>query len=262
MTLTLSRGPLAARPAPGNYRIDGPAHRLFFDDFPRRVRARFAGETVLDTRRGKLLHETGLVPQLYVPWQDVRADLLARTDTRTHCPFKGDASYWALSAGERRADDAAWAYVEPLDGAAWLRDHVAFYWTSLDTWLDEDEEVRGHLRDPYHRVDVRAAAYRVRVVACGEIIAETTRPKVLSETGLPNRFYIHPEDVRREFLEESPKRTECPYKGSASYRSIRIGDAFIADAAWLYEAPLENAWKARGHLCFVADGVDVEVEPR
>src|SRR5688500_12285733 len=110
MTLTLSRGPLSGRPAATNYRIEGPPHRLFFEEFPRRVRAVFGGVTVLDTTRGKLLHETGLLPQLYAPREDVRFDILEETDHTTHCPFKGDASYWSLRTGDRVVDNAVWAY--------------------------------------------------------------------------------------------------------------------------------------------------------
>ncbi len=71
----------------------------------------------------------------------------------------------------------------------------------------------GHLRDPYDRVDVRAANRRVRVVADGEVIAESTRAKVLSETGLPNRYYLPRKDVRVGLL---PSETSmvCPYKGT------------------------------------------------
>ena len=260
MSLTTSRGPLSQQPAAGNYRIEGPAHRLFFEAFPRRVRSMFGEETILDTRRGKLLHETGLLPQLYVPREDVRTDLMASTDKRTYCPFKGEASYWTLRVAERSAHNAVWAYSEPLEGAAWLRDHLAFYWSSLDAWLDEDEEVQGHLRDPYHRVDVRASSRRVRVRAGGAVIADTMQPKVLSETGLPNRFYIPAEDVRQECVERSAKRTVCPYKGAASYRTIRIGGELIEDAAWVYEEPLENALKVRGHLSFMAEGVEVDLD--
>lgn len=260
MTLTLSHGPLSGKPSDSNYRIEGPAHRIYFHGFPRRVRAVFGGTTVLDTRRGKLLHETGLLPQLYVSREDVRFDLLKGTDHSTHCPFKGDASYWSVSVGDRIAENAVWGYPEPREGAHWLRDYVAFYWNSMDAWFDEDEEVQGHLRDPYHRIDVRHTTRRVRVVADGEIVAETDRPKVLSETGLPNRFYVPPEDVRRELLEPSATHTICPYKGTASYRTLQIGDRRIQDAAWFYPEPLAEALKVRDHLCFLHEGVTVKVD--
>ncbi len=153
-----------------------------------------------------------------------------------------------------------WAYPEPQDAARWLRGYLAFHWDAMDTWLDEDEEIQGHLRDPYHRVDVRESSRHVQVIAAGHLVAETRRPKVLSETGLPNRFYIAPEHVRSELLEPSATRTVCPYKGTATYRTVTLDGHRIADAAWVYEQPLENALKVRDHLCFLARGVKVEVD--
>ncbi|GAA4306980.1 uncharacterized protein (DUF427 family) [Actinomadura luteofluorescens] len=258
MSLTKQPGPLAGSLGDEvNFTIDGPAHRLFMHDFPRRVRARFAGETVLDTERGRLLHETGLLPVLYVPEEDVRTDLLEKTVHSTHCPFKGDAVYWTVRAGDRAAENAVWGYPEPKPEAAWLRGHMAFYWDRMDAWFDEDEEVKGHLRDPFHRVDARTTSRRVRVLLDGEVVAETGRPKLLSETGLPNRYYIPAEGVRRDLLTRSAKRTFCPYKGEATYWSL----AGAEDAAWSYEEPLEDAAKIGGYLSFDHEAVTVESQP-
>jgi uncharacterized protein (DUF427 family) len=265
MTLTLSGGPLSSRPRDTvNYRIDGPAHRLLFEPFPRRVRAVFAGETVLDTNSGMLLHESNLLPQLYLPRSDVRDDLLTRTDHQTHCPFKGDASYWSVTANDRTADSALWSYLDPLPDAGWLRNHVALYWASMDAWFDEDEEVAGHLRDPYHRVDVRSTSRHVRIVAGDEVVAESRRAVLLSETGLPNRFYLPADDVRGDLLTLSGTHTVCPYKGTASYRGVRIPSApvsrVITDAAWYYPEPLDGVRAIRGYLCFAAEGVETWVD--
>jgi uncharacterized protein (DUF427 family) len=261
MTLTLDHGPLSGHPPEtANYRIDGPAHRLLLHRFPRRVRALLGGEVVLDTRRGQLLHETGHLPQLYVPEADVSFDLLERSDHTSHCPFKGDAVYWTVRNGNRVARNAAWSYPEPLDSVQWLGGLVALYWDSMDEWFDEEEQVDSHLRDPFHRVDVRASSATVRVIAGGQTIAETVRPRVVSETGLPNRWYIPPEDVRREALDPSSTRMICPYKGTASYWSVSTREARIADAAWSYPEPLEGARPIADHLCFAAEGVDVLVD--
>src|SRR5690606_22155336 len=94
MALTRAHGPLSATaPATTNYRIDGPAHKLLMHPFPRRVRAEFAGRTVLDTRDGVLVHETNLLPRLYVPEQDIDQSLFVPSAHTTHCPFKGVATY-------------------------------------------------------------------------------------------------------------------------------------------------------------------------
>jgi len=258
MTLTMGRGPLSTTPPAGtNYEIDGPDHRLFFQDFPRRVRAVFGGRTVADTVEGKLLHETGALPQLYVPEKDVRTELLEPGERAEICPFKGKADYWSIRAGGRVARDAVWAYSEPW----WLRGYVAIGWEAMDAWYDEAEEVHGHLRDPYHCVDVRVSSRWVRVRCDGRIIADTGTPMVLSETGLPNRFYIPPKDVRMDALEPSGTRTVCPYKGEAVYWSLRLGRERLADVAWSYPDPLESAIKVAGCLCFAHDRLTIEELP-
>jgi uncharacterized protein (DUF427 family) len=92
-----------------------------------------------------------------------------------------------------------------------------------DAWYEEEEQVFVHPKDPYHRVDVLDSSRHVRVTVGGEVVAETDRPAVLFETGLPPRYYIPPEDVREDVLEESEKTTQCPYKGVASYNSVEVG---------------------------------------
>jgi uncharacterized protein (DUF427 family) len=253
MSLTFPGAPLAAEPpATTNYAIDGPKHRLFLHPFPRRVRAQLAGATVLDSTRGALLHESQILPRLYVPLEDVRADLLERTDHATHCPFKGDASYWSVRVGDRVAENAVWTYEDPLPEAAWLRGLVSVYPERMDAWFDEDEEIRGHLRDPYHRVDARHSSRRIEVRADGEVVARTERPVVVFETGNALRFYLPREDVDAALV-ASATTTACPYKGVASYWSL--GD--VEDAAWSYEEPLEAMTKAQGFVSFDAAKVDV-----
>ena len=100
MSLTLGSGPFGHQPAGVfNGRFEGPKHLIYFEDFPRRIRAVLGGETVIDTVNGKLLYESGLPAVLYLPRADVRQDLIAPTDHVTQCPVKGVASYWTVSAG-------------------------------------------------------------------------------------------------------------------------------------------------------------------
>jgi uncharacterized protein (DUF427 family) len=132
-----------------NYRIEGPERLLFFGDFPRRVRAMFGDQTVLDTRRGRLLHETDLLPVLYVPEADLDRRLLHRTDHTTHCPYKGHATYWSVQVGGRAAENAVWAYPAPLSAARWLRGYRAVSWEAV-AWsyeqpLDDAARIAGHL---------------------------------------------------------------------------------------------------------------------
>jgi uncharacterized protein (DUF427 family) len=260
MSLTFGDGPLSGHPPETvNYRIDGPAHKLLMQEFPRRIRATLGGQTVVDTTRATLLHETGLLPQVYVPIEDIRADLIETTDHHTYCPFKGTASYWTVNAGGQHAENAIWSYPEPNAESGWLKGYAGFYWGAMDEWYDEDERVEGHLRDPYHRVDVRRSSRPVRVLVGDIVLAETDRPLLLSETGLPNRFYIPAEDVRQDLLEPSDTHTVCPYKGTASYWSVTADGRKLADAVWSYPQAEGDAVAVSGYLSFLHDDLTVEV---
>ena len=262
MSLTFSGGPLSGQPPQRvNYVIEGPEHKLLMQEFPRRVRATFGGQTVVDTTRAMLLHETGLPPQVYAPVEDIRADLIEPTGHHTYCPFKGTASYWTVSAGGQQAENAIWSYPEPIAQAGWLQGYAGFYWGAMDEWYDEDEQVEGNLRDPYHRVDVRRSSRPVRVLLGGTVLAETTRPLLLSETGLPNRFYIPAEDVRQDLLEPSDTHTVCQYKGTASYWSVTNGGGKLTDAVWSYPRAEGDAAAVSGYLSFLHDDLTVEVGP-
>lgn len=247
MSLTTRGGPLGSqRPLQVNYRIDGPQQLLFFDAFPRRVRATFAQRTVIDSSRGRLLHESGHLPALYVPDADISTKLLQPSDHTTRCPYKGDASYWSVHAGDRVAANAVWAYPAPFPAADWLRGYRAVYWDAMDAWYDEAEQVYGHLRDPYHRVDARVMGGRVRVLHGDAVLADSTRAKVLSETGLPNRYYLPRADLV-EPLRASSTTAVCPYKGTSTYWSTDT----LTDVAWSYEEPLADAAGIAGYVCFL-----------
>ncbi len=262
MSLTLGSGPFGHHPAGAfNGTFDGPKHILYFEDFPRRIRALFGGETLIDTTRARPLYESSLPPVLYVPLEDVRQDLIAPTDHTTHCPFKGDASYWTIAAGGKTAENALWGYPEPLDSAPWLEGYVAPYWDRMDAWYEEAEELFGHLRDPYHRVDVRTTDARVTVRAHGEVVAESARAKLLFETSLPPRAYIPLDDVRQELLDPSDTTSVCPYKGTASYWSLRTssGDV-LGDVAWTYTEPLRESADVADYVSFLGEGIEVELD--
>ena len=262
MALTLGTGPFGEQSTGTfNFEVKAPAdHAMYLEDSPRRVRARFNGETVADSRRVKLLHEAGLLPVYYFPEDDVRMDLLEESDHTTHCPFKGDASYWSVRVGDKVAENAAWSYPEPIDSARPLAGLIAFYWRKMSAWFEEDEQIFVHPRDPYHRVDVLDSSRHVKVSVNGEVVAETERPKLLFETGLPPRYYIPPEDVRKEALVPSDKQTQCPYKGVASYYSVEAGGGRVEDLVWYYPEPIPEAGKVKDHLCFFNEKVDLEVD--
>jgi len=97
-----------------------------------------------------VLHETRLRPTLYIPWSDVRAKFLTKTDHRTHCPFKGNASYWSIEVNGARADNAAWAYEEPSEDAAAIQGYVSFYPDKVSHEYDEESGVAAQNVDSPH----------------------------------------------------------------------------------------------------------------
>jgi uncharacterized protein (DUF427 family) len=257
MSLMLGTGPFGQHPA-GSFNREIPERRglILFEDSPRRIRGVLAGETVVDSTRVKLLHEHGHLPIYYFPREDVRLDLLEPTDHHTRCPWKGEAAYWSIRVGDQLAENAVWGYPDPLDDAPPLADYVAFYWGKLDTWYEEDEEAIVHPRDPYHRVDVLQSSRHVVVRVGGEVIADSTRPVALFETGLPTRWYLPESDVRMDLLEPSEKRTGCAYKGFASYWSV--GDE--EDLVWTYRSPRRGMEEITDLLCFFNERVDLSVD--
>ncbi|MFJ3694210.1 DUF427 domain-containing protein [Streptomyces sp. NPDC090052] len=102
-------------------------HRITIEQGTEHVRVVREGRVLAESRRPLLLHETGLPVRYYLPPEDVHTELLTPSDTHTHCPFKGDASYWSLP----EAADLVWAYPEPLAQVAQIRDHFCFYDTEV-----------------------------------------------------------------------------------------------------------------------------------
>ncbi|HKF79932.1 MAG TPA: DUF427 domain-containing protein [Thermoleophilaceae bacterium] len=252
MSLTHGSGPFGDRPAGRfNRRID-PEGLLYLEESPKWIRARFAGETVADSRNPRILHEHQRLPAFYFPPEDVRMDLLRESGRAETDPVKGERTSYTLEVDGRTAEDAASAFAgEPLiEGLVTLR------WDAMDEWLEEEEPLFGHTRDPYSRIDVRDTSRHVRVSIGGETVAESTRAKVLFEAGLPPRWYFPREDVRMELLVDSDRQTTCAYKGFASYWSVGEED----DIAWTYEDPLHDALPVQGLVAFFNERVDLEVD--
>lgn len=116
-------------------------YELRFEPSGKRVRVEFNGATVADSARALVLHETRLPPAYYFPAEDVRTDLLARTAHTTHCPFKGNASYWTLKVGDRTAENAVWAYEEPYREAEKIRGYLSFYRNKVGAIYEDDAEI-------------------------------------------------------------------------------------------------------------------------
>jgi uncharacterized protein (DUF427 family) len=204
-------------------RFAPPADKRTYWQSPKWVRARVNGDTVADSRRAMLVWEPGRpVPAYAVPREDVAPAALEQV---------------------REYPDAE------------LAGYVTFPREVGVTWFDEDDEAPGHPRDPFHRIDVHPSSRHVRISLDGKLIAESTSPVLLFETGLPMRTYIDRADVLVP-LAPSAKRTLCPYKGEAIYWSIEGFD----DVAWTYDDPLPEVAPIKDRVAFFDEWVDVEVD--
>jgi uncharacterized protein (DUF427 family) len=109
-----------------------PDHPITVTPNPNRVKVTFAGKVVADTTKAVNLKEASYPPVVYVPRADVDMSLLARTAHSTHCPYKGDASYYSINAGGKTAENAIWSYETPFDDMSDIKGYVAFYPNRVD----------------------------------------------------------------------------------------------------------------------------------
>jgi uncharacterized protein (DUF427 family) len=256
MTLEKEGSPMSDVIASSSAEAGRDEHRVWVEPCRRRVRARWAGRVVADSKRVLYLFETGHLPVYYFPMDDLDRSVLTPSDHTTHCPYKGDASYWSLAVGDRTAADAVWGYRSPVSSCPDIAGYVALYWDHVDAWFEEDDEVFVHARDPYHRVDVLASSRHVQVVVGGVVVADSTRPRLLFETSLPVRYYLPKLDVRLDLLVASASVSRCPYKGLASYWTVDTGEHRLEDAVWAYEAPIPECPKIENLVCFFDERVE------
>ena len=232
--------------------------RIRIENGTKRVRGYLGGECVVDTIAPLLVWEKPYYPVYYFPESDVRMELLTASGEEKRSPSRGTATLYNVKAGAKNAENAAYGYAEP--NIEELAGHVAFLWDAMDAWFEEDEEVFIHARDPYTRVDALPSSRRIEVKINGETVADSTRPTLLFETGLPTRYYLPLTDVRMDLLRDSDTATFCPYKGEASYYSVETGGELVEDIAWYYKYPVEESSRIAGMVSFYNEKVDIYVD--
>ena len=231
-----------------------PRERLRFEPIDKWVRAVRHGEEIVSSRRAVLVWEPErVVPTYAFPCDDVRMDLFAESEPPAEDEHQGQAEgFWGLPGEEGYA---AWGYSDPDLGG-----FVSLKWGLMDAWYEEEERVLGHPRDPFKRVDVRRSSRHVRIGVDGHLLAETRLARLLFETGLPVRYYVPPEDVRRDLLRASGSTSFCAYKGQASYYSVDVGGGWYEDLVWTYRDPLADNSQIKDLLSFYNEKVDIWVD--
>jgi uncharacterized protein (DUF427 family) len=235
--------------------IVAPGH---IEPVPRRIRAVLGGEVVLDTTRALYVWEWPNYPQYYIPVADVNPAVLIDEQHPQKLHF-GTARRHALQVGEVSRPGAARLYTD--DALAGLAGTARFQWEALDAWFEEDEEVFVHPRNPYTRVDALRSTRSVRIELGGTVLAESSSPVMVFETGLPTRYYLNRTEVNFDHLLPTDTVTSCPYKGKTTgYWSVRVGETVYPDLAWSYDFPTRQLLPIAGLISFYNEKVDVTMD--
>ncbi len=231
------------------------------------VRAVVDDVVVVDSRAPLLFFEDAFpIPAYAFDPVDVRTDLLSASPEPgpTEPSFfqpKGPVRRWYdLRVGDRTVPHAAWERDDPE-----LAGRLVFSWQPglVDRWLEEEEEVRSHPRDPRKRVDAIASSRHVVVSVGGVVLAVSSDPVLLFETDLPTRFYLPREDVRLDLLTPTSRTSHCPYKGFAlAYWDLPASEDrdLVEGIAWSYDEPNPAVAAVAGRIAFYDELVDVEVD--
>jgi uncharacterized protein (DUF427 family) len=222
VTLNTGSGPFG--PAPSGRFVpplpEGGA--TYVEPFRKRIRGFVGSDALIDTEDALLVHRPAKMPFLAFPEERVTGI---------------EARPVAEAPGYVRVD-----------------------WTAFDRWLEEEDEIPGHFRNPYHRVDVLHSTRRLRVTLGDEVLVDTTHTLALFETSIVPRLYVDRSLVRMDLLQPSATTSWCAYKGRASYWDAVVDGMTHTDVAWSYDDPLgESEWIA-GTICFDPDKVTVEAE--
>ena len=217
MSLTNGRGPLGPNPA-GRFdpRTPLPAGAVYVEPHLRRVRGVVQGRTLIDSERAVLVHRSGRPPAYAFPEGDASREL-------------------------------------PLAEEPAVPGYVRVPWEAVTAWYEEEEQVHGSPRNPYHRIDCVRACRRLRVEVGSAVLVDTTDVIALYETSLAPRLYVKRDAVRMDLLVPGATLTYCAYKGTARYWSARVDDTLVPDVAWSYEDPLPESATIAGLLSFYAE---------
>jgi uncharacterized protein (DUF427 family) len=234
-----------------------PKRLLYIEPLRRRMRVRFGGTWIADSERVILLFEPGRYPVAYFPETDVTPAALEQDQHRNRHPDLGSTSWYIVKAGQKQAPRGAWQHVDLPAYANELRARIAFAWPAMDAFYEEDERIVGHAADSYHRIDIRQTSRELIVRHRDQVIAHTSRPLVLYESGFAQRWYVPRADIDESALNlVEHRQTFCPYKGLCSYYDI--GEARLG--AWSYRDAYSEVNRISDLVSFEPGIVSVQLD--
>ena len=252
MGLAWQQGPLAPG-AIGRFLVPDPlpGRLLYAEPLRRRMRVRFGGAWIADSDDVVLLHEPGRYPVAYFPLSAVTEGVLQPEEHVTRHADLGMTAWYTARAGQHSKPRAAWQHTDLPGYAGELKSRVAFAWRAMDAFYEEDERIASHAADPYHRIDIRRTSRHLLVRDGDRVIADTTDPLALYESGFAPRWYVPAADVDQSALTPALGQTFCPYKGLCSYYDL----AGAHRAAWSYQDAYTEVRRISGMISFEPDKV-------
>ncbi|MDJ0757279.1 MAG: DUF427 domain-containing protein [Ardenticatenaceae bacterium] len=240
-----------------------PRRRL--DPARRRLRARLAGRWLFDTLDACLFYEKGQHPVYIIP-----LDLLDPTMLK---PFGGkkigqDGRWWSLQTERDLRPGVVRTWPDPPADLPILHHYAVVEMAAADAWFEEDTEVFNRPRDPYRRVDILESSRYIRIEIDGLTVAESRRPRLVLETGLPPQWYLPRPDIDWHFLAASIVESRCQYKGKARYWDVTTGEQTHKALAWSYQETVIEAAALFGLVGFprtraeVKTFVDGQLQPQ
>ncbi len=251
MTGDMRFTPLARAPIPLGHATAALKH----------VRATADGVIVVDMRPPWLVWEHHRYPWYFTARDRIAGELVEsgagpKSRTLGRCE-----EFDLVLADGRVLDKAVRRYPEAENET--VKDCYTFRWDAFDGWFEEDDIVTVHARDPYTRVDALASSRHVLAKVGNVVVADSRRPVLLLETGLPPRFYLPRVDIRTDLLRPTDTISQCAYKGTANYWTLQVGRKTFVDAVWSYERPLPEAAKIAGLMAFwpeEAQGLTITID--
>jgi uncharacterized protein (DUF427 family) len=190
------------------------------------------------------------------PLRDIADGVLQLSDYTTRHADLGPTSWFTVRSGDYGKQRAAWQHTELPGCAAELKGRVAFAWRAMDAFYEEDERIVGHAADPYHRIDIRQTSRRLVVRSGDRVVADSSRPLALYESGFAPRWYVPSADVDEAALTPATGQTFCPYKGLCSYYDIGAARR----AAWSYQDACAEVGRIGGFISFEPDLIEVHID--
>lgn len=225
---------------------------------PKWIRGTLDGKAIVDSTRALYVWEHRYWPAWFFPHDDIAAELRIPTEPAQRRGDRPDLVRYDLVVGDRIVANGARGYPDSADSA--LAEMIAIEWSAMDQWFEEETEVIVHPRSPFVRIDTLPSSRHIVVRVDGQVVADSVRPTLLFETGLPTRYYLPPDDVNLDMLTPTALQTSCPYKGHAHFWSVAVGNATHEDVVWSYDDPLPESRGIAGLLSFYNERVEIEVD--